>query len=164
MLNPIPGAMQPDEVWYNFCHSSTRFFVEETFGRWKNRFRFLLRESHLSHKLASILIYVSMILHNLCTIRKDDAVDFCEGTDEEWQELYDNFKQMACPSCKLKRAMHCPHVPKWAANASNVTEGACAVEKRESLKRSLWEALNEDDTAIEELARMKARSQAAQAL
>ena len=130
----------------------------------KNRFRFLPRESHLSHKLASILIYVSMILHNLCTIHKDDAVDFSEGTDEEWQELYDTFKQMACPSCKLKGAMHCPHVAKWAHNAINVTEGASAVEKRESIKRALWEAVNEDDSAIEELARMEARSQAAQAV
>ena len=33
LLNPIPDARQPEDCWYNFCHSSTRFFVEETFGR-----------------------------------------------------------------------------------------------------------------------------------
>ena len=49
LLNPILGAREPQDCHYNFCHSLTRFFVEETFGRWKNRFWFLLRESHLDH-------------------------------------------------------------------------------------------------------------------
>ena len=30
LLNPIPNASAADDMWYNFCHSSTRFFVEET--------------------------------------------------------------------------------------------------------------------------------------
>ena len=25
LLNPIPDAREPEDVWYNFCHSSTRF-------------------------------------------------------------------------------------------------------------------------------------------
>ena len=49
LLNPILSAREPQDCHYNFCHSLTRFFVEETFGRWKNRFWFLLRESHLDH-------------------------------------------------------------------------------------------------------------------
>ena len=33
LLNPYRSPVEPDEKYYNFCHSSTRFFVEETFGR-----------------------------------------------------------------------------------------------------------------------------------
>ena len=40
------GAQQlnTSQQWYNFVHSLTRFFVEETFWRWKNRFRCLLKQ------------------------------------------------------------------------------------------------------------------------
>jgi hypothetical protein len=41
VLTPINIPRTVQEKWYHFCHSSTRFFVEETFGRWKNRFRYL---------------------------------------------------------------------------------------------------------------------------
>ena len=56
LLNPIPNAKSPDACYYNFCHSSTRFFVEETFGRWKNRFRFLLQATDLGHEMVTLLI------------------------------------------------------------------------------------------------------------
>ena len=49
-----------------------RFFVEETFGRLKNRFRFLLAATGLSHRSTTRLVYAALILHNLCTIHKDD--------------------------------------------------------------------------------------------
>ena len=52
LLNPIPNASSEIDCWYNFCHSSTRFYVEETFGRWKNRARFLLYQLDCSHKIA----------------------------------------------------------------------------------------------------------------
>ena len=76
LLNPIANPTQPEDQWYNFCHSSTRFFVEETFGRWKNRFRFLLYRLDCSHRHAPRLIYASMVLHNFLTIHKDDSVDY----------------------------------------------------------------------------------------
>ena len=41
LLTPINIPRTVQDKWYHFCHSSTRFFVEETFGRWKNRFRYL---------------------------------------------------------------------------------------------------------------------------
>jgi hypothetical protein len=71
LLNPIHNAVDVADVWYNFCHSSTRFYVEETFGRWKNRFRFLLYACDLDHKRMSNLIYASCIMHNVCTRHKD---------------------------------------------------------------------------------------------
>lgn len=51
LLNPVFNPREPIDMYYNFCHSSTRFFVEETFGRFKNRFRFLLYSCSLSHKV-----------------------------------------------------------------------------------------------------------------
>ena len=112
LLIPIFRATELPDIWYNFCHSSTRFFVEEgacacvcgqceceqdfacapkrvrvqvqqarrracvcvrwnervcseihclvlcasVFGRWKNRFRILLRPMKVSHRLASSII------------------------------------------------------------------------------------------------------------
>jgi len=41
-LNPYHNPSDPDKLYFNFCHSSTRFFVEQVFGIWKSRFRFLL--------------------------------------------------------------------------------------------------------------------------
>ena len=159
LINPIPDARTAEDQWYNFCHSSTRFFVEEVFGRWKNRFRFLLRELHLDHKTATRLIYVSMVLHNLCTIRKDDAVDFKEGADEEWQAFFDTYAREACPSCTRSKAMHCPHIAKWRGAAPAV--GATAKAKRDAIRDALWAEAGADGSAVAELAAMEARAQAA---
>lgn len=158
LLNPIPDAREPEECWYNFCHSSTRFFVEETFGRWKNRFRFLLRENHMSHKNATRLIYVSMILHNLCTIRKDDAVDFKDGTDAEWLEFFETYASMSCPSCTRKGAMHCPHVQKWKDSGDSIPLSQNAAARRDAIKDQMWEQLCNDDTMYEERANMERRA------
>ena len=64
LLTPIPGATELEDLWYNFCHSSTRFFVEETFGRLKNRFRMLLTEMHMPYPLAARIIAACCVLHN----------------------------------------------------------------------------------------------------
>ena len=98
-----------------------------------------------------------MILHNLCTIRNDDAVDFKAGADEEWQLFFDTFGQMSCPSCTRKGTFHCPHVSKWANAASDVSEGSSAAEKRDSIKRALWQEVIDDRTAAEELAMVEQR-------
>jgi len=47
ILTPYPTPMNLTERWFNFCHSSTRFFVEQVFGIWKNKFRFTLHASDL---------------------------------------------------------------------------------------------------------------------
>ena len=146
LLNPIADPRDVQEQWYNFCHSSTRFFVEETFGRWKNRFRFLLRENHMSHANATRLIYVSMILHNLCTIRNDDAVDFREGADEEWMEFFDKYARMSCPTCTRARTMHCPHVKKWRDSGESIPVSGDARARRDAIKNQMWQELCDDDT------------------
>lgn len=125
---------------YNFCHSSTRFFVEEVFGRWKNRFRFLLHATDLKHKKYCKLVYVSMILYNMCTIRKDGAVDFEEGSDEEWQMFFKKYARHACPSCVRHGIFHCSHS---ASNRKNpkVVGAKSSVELRTKIQQALWQEL-----------------------
>ena len=88
LLNPIPNATDVADQWYNFCHASTRFYVEETFGRWKNRFRFLLYACDMDHKRVTNIIYCSCIWHNICTLRKDRDLDIdcSDGADDEWKK------------------------------------------------------------------------------
>ena len=160
LLNPIPNATSARDLYFNFCHSSTRFPVEEIFGRWKNRFRFLLYESDLSHTRYNRLVYVSMILHNLCTIRKDDAVDFSTGADEEWLAFFAKYARDACPECKRRNALHCPHIA-LNRNAKTVSAPGTAA-KREAIKQALWADLSARVDKDLILLEMQARAAAAQ--
>lgn len=160
LLNPIPNPTQPEDQWYNFCHSSTRFFVEETFGRWKNRFRFLLYRLDCSHKKASRLIYASMILHNFLTVLKDDTVDFSTGADEEWDAFFTRFAPTACPSCVKRKSMHCPHAVRYQSEHRCAKINGSASEQRDTLKTFLWEQLcadGMDETAAEHKEEMQRR-------
>jgi hypothetical protein len=50
-LNPYHSRTDPERLWFNFCRSSARFFVEQVFGMWKSRFRFLMHQlPGVSHK------------------------------------------------------------------------------------------------------------------
>jgi hypothetical protein len=44
------------QQWFYFVHSSTRFFVEETYGRWKNRFRCLINRLRFSNAHSKTII------------------------------------------------------------------------------------------------------------
>ena len=67
-LNPYHAPTDPDRCWFNFCHSSTRFYIEQVFGIWKSRFRFLLHPCNTKHKLTVKMIYASAILHNFLIV------------------------------------------------------------------------------------------------
>ena len=45
------------QKYFNFCLSSTRFVVEETFGRWKNRFR-VLRKYQYTQKVILLCAFI----------------------------------------------------------------------------------------------------------
>ena len=137
-MNPYPHPKTPQEFYFNFCHSSTRFYVEETFGRWKNRFRFLLHDHDMRHKLHTLLVYSSMILHNVCTIEKDDAVDFDSGSDAGWKAFFNEYKRDRCPSCVRAQLAHCPHNKR---NRKCCIPKGTPSEQRDLLAASLWEAL-----------------------
>lgn len=115
-LNPYFQPSTARENWFNFCHSSTRFFVEEVFGRWKNRWRCLMRPMDLDHRLTSLAIYVTAILHNLLTVEhRREGIDGDEpsaftGTDEAWSLFFDTYQPERCPSCTRRNGRHCVHM------------------------------------------------------
>ena len=141
LLNPYRCPTEPDQLYFNFCHSSTRFYVEETFGRWKNRFRFLLKQGDYTHKTLVRMVYCSLILHNACTIHKDNAVSMDVGNDAEWAEFHKAFASNMCPKCKARKAAHCVHV---AQNRSAVRRGdgakGSSKEQRDAMKMALYAA------------------------
>ena len=55
------------QQWHDFMHSLTRFFVEETFGPWKNRFRCLLNGLNFSKEHSMKMVLATAVLHNICT-------------------------------------------------------------------------------------------------
>jgi hypothetical protein len=67
VLTPIHMPRTVEDKWFNFCHSSTRFFVEETFGRWKNRLCTLSLSPYLS---LSVSVLPSVCLLPVSSSRK----------------------------------------------------------------------------------------------
>ena len=141
-MNPYPHPSTDEEYYFNFCHSSSRFFVEEVFGRWKNRFRFLLHTHDMKHKLFSQLVYTTMILHNICTMHKGNDIEFNVGSDEEWQAYFKKFKRDMCPACTRANMAHCVHTHHNRERATSCTRVAGAPsEQRDKVKGMLWQSL-----------------------
>lgn len=53
--------------------------AEDTLGRWKRRFRRVLKRIDMAVRSVCYLVAASCILHNVCELRKDDFL-------EEWLE------------------------------------------------------------------------------
>ena len=141
-LNPYHAPTEPERCWFNFCHSSTRFYVEETFGRWKNKWRFLMNPINCDHTLTSKLIYTSAILHNYCTVcaRDDDHEFFTHSSQVAWGKFLGKYQAELCPSCRRRGARHCVHQAMYR-NGAATTAGARRAPSlvREGLCAELWE-------------------------
>ena len=96
------------QQWYNFAHRSLRFFVEETVGRWKNRFGCLLKEMEFTKKDCETTIFTTAVLHNICTVYNDLEEEYFNGTDSgsgsplhqlSFMMLYP-LNKVICPRCK----------------------------------------------------------------
>ncbi|CAG8710521.1 691_t:CDS:1, partial [Dentiscutata heterogama] len=80
-LNIIPSFKNPSgpdkdrQNLFNKKHSKSRVVVEQAFGRLKNRFQLLKELRTRNTKIASDLIEISLILHNLL-----------ERNEDEWDE------------------------------------------------------------------------------
>ena len=64
---------------FNYRLSRARMTAEDTLGRWKGRFRRVLKRIDMAVRSACYLVAASCILHNICELRKDDFL-------EEWLE------------------------------------------------------------------------------
>ena len=159
-LNPYhnPGAHEPEKSWFNFCHSSSRFFVEQTFGMWKSRFRFLLGATQgLNHALASQLIFASAVLHNYLVVHSGDKIE--SGVSEpEWARFFETFKAHMCPSCKRDGLAHCVHQAVYRNGAAQMR----AARKKPSVKRDedcarMWDEVSAGPDAARIRAEMHER-------
>ena len=158
-LNPYHNPTEPDKCWFNFCHSSTRFFVEQVFGTWKSRFRFLLNTMPgANHTLATKLIYASTILHNYFIVHRGDAIEV-DVHDASWTRFFDTFKEHRCPTCKRVNAAHCPHQATFRMNNMNVArERERPSEKRDAERARLWAEVLDGPNSSTTLAQMQERA------
>ena len=140
LLVPIPGAESIEDIWYNFCHSSTRFFVEEVFGRWKNRFRVFMTPMRVGHEMATMIVASTIVLHNYITATggsiNHDEYSF--GRDEAWDQHFRDFRAMLCPSCNRAGALHCVHIER-NRQVRPVRPSARGEDMRQRVRDRLWE-------------------------
>ena len=104
------------QQWHNFVHSSTRFFVEKTVGRWKNQFRCLLKQLKFKQKYSKSIVFATALLHNICTIFNDLDVKYFDGShsgagfpsSSRVTVIYDALyplDKIICPRCNKKSNM-----------------------------------------------------------
>jgi hypothetical protein len=138
-LNPYHSPQDPEKLWFNFCHSSTRFFVEQCFGMWKSRFRFLLYSMpQVSHQLFVKLIYTSAILHNMLVVHSGDKVQY--GLDANaWKTFFKTFKKDRCPTCVRDDKSHCIHQSQYRNGVAQQRRYRIVPSQmRDELCTSLW--------------------------
>ena len=112
-----------------------------------SRFRFLMTAPLISHAFFVQLVYVSMILHNLATIRKDDAFEFDNGLEHEWESFYEHYGKEICPTCAAKRTLHCPHILR-NKTAPPLQRASTSKEFRTKIMMELWDRQDEETQAI----------------
>jgi len=130
LMAPFSNATTNREHLFNHCFSSTRFYVEQAFGWWKNRFRFLIRASQVTHREQCMMIYASMILHNVCVVAgetggKQDWVQLLGQThvvdgrlrDIELDAFYALHEKVMCAECRTApvQRLYCVHADRIAA-------------------------------------------------
>ena len=63
-----------DQRYFNYRLSRARMTVENTFGRWKGRFRRFLKRVDMNVKDIIIVIMASCILHNVCELYREECL------------------------------------------------------------------------------------------
>ena len=139
-LNPYHSPTEPERLWFNFCHSSTRFFVEQAFGMWKSRFRFLMHQMPgTSHKLFTKLIYASATMHNLLVVHSEEKVGGTELDERAWSKFFESFKSHRCPTCVREKRLHCLHQAAFRNGFAQQKAYRCAPsELRDKLCAQAW--------------------------
>ena len=109
---------------------------------WKNRWRIVLKESDVSRPFLSLMIYATLVLHNICIAYKVagyiPASTEAIHADNVIKEVMEKFPQDLCEKCRHKKKLHCRH-----KNRSNVqAEGKSKfmMRRRDEIADMLWEA------------------------
>ncbi|KAI4463184.1 hypothetical protein MML48_4g00006682 [Holotrichia oblita] len=68
------GHLTQLQKQYNYKHSATRVYIEQSFGLLKGRFRILKHVNIYNMKLIPPLVLACCVLHNICML-KNDIVD-----------------------------------------------------------------------------------------
>jgi hypothetical protein len=68
LLGPYSQPTTGPQQNFNFCHSSTRFVVEQVFGMWKQTWRILITPLDMSWEHANDLIFATAVLHNMAVM------------------------------------------------------------------------------------------------
>jgi hypothetical protein len=162
VLTPYSGRqLTVKQQFFNFCFSSTRFYVEQTIGQWKNKFRVLLLQQALSFPLMCMVIYSTMILHNVCKGHNTTGDDVVDDEDAEYLEDIShpddlpsdvkdqcaqsrmavhnfihgkNYPLPRCASCKAKNKIHCVH-------ATRLPNGNLADAEADAMRDELCESM-----------------------
>ncbi|CAI2166649.1 8496_t:CDS:2 [Funneliformis geosporum] len=80
IITPFKNPLENRQNRFNKKHSQTRIVVEQAFGRLKNRFQLLKELRTKNTKMATDLIEISLIMHNLVE-RLNDVWETSEDTD-----------------------------------------------------------------------------------
>ena len=87
IYSPFKGCAEGLEGYkanWNFIQSSTRMCVERAFGILKGRWRIIMRRSDISLRHMTDIVATCIILHNICTIRKDKFdIEWIEEAERE---------------------------------------------------------------------------------
>lgn len=70
----VPNMPFPHK-YFNYRLSRARMTVENTFGRWKGRFRRFLKKVDMKVENVTIAVAASCIIHNLCVLSKEEVLD-----------------------------------------------------------------------------------------
>ena len=172
LMIPMSSTLCNRDVYFNFCFSSTRFFIEQAFGMWKNKFRVLIRAAMVDHGLMCLVIYSSMILHNF--IRIHDSAGWAVVLQSAEYPAANSFADVVelwmatnpaamCAHCRANGASLCTHTDAliseleymdhdgaadpagaaWAA-ASAANRADAMWNMRESVADDLWAAFMQE--------------------
>lgn len=142
-MNPYHAPTCERRLHFNFCHSSTRFFIEQAFGIWKSRFRFILEPIRTGHKLTCLMLYASAVLHNFLLTHRRDHIEV-DSSGPHWDKFFAAYKKDRCPSCVQAERMHCIHQSTNRNGAAQVVHARQAPsELREATCAYLWERVLE---------------------
>jgi hypothetical protein len=118
-------------------------FVEQVFGMWKSRFKVCIREQHCSHGMMTLMIYATMILHNICQFYSNEPEMSCgddymadDRTQVDMLRFMQNYPIPRCKKCRIESVLHCVHTVVHVIDSSPAAQNM--YDMREDTANRLW--------------------------